>query len=369
MTAWPPMWRMLRAAALAARGYEADVALAATAPRRPKHERRLALAYTAWRERLALPAPLSAPPWAAAYNAARREGSTQARLDAMVTVANGIFDAAGLPGLSSDRAVAAVRAATRSSSAGFRRVHVAFPYIPFLRRVAAAFPPLPTSSPPLALRQRAASLLLASTLLRPSDAARLVFPLETDWTPTSVRLFVCFGKGERLKRASQGKVYSDPFTFRCAECPSCPHCALRQYCRATAHLPRAVPDLAAAAPRLPPGAPPLRLLFLSHQPRRGPSPVGKQTLTSGLRRLVGETGVPGASVYSLRGLVASCARAAGVPLAAVLWWGGWNERTFQTHYNVAGPMLPARAEDAPPVTLFEFPRWVWRLAAVAADSS
>ena len=361
MTAWPPLWRMLRAAALHARGYTADVALGATAPRRAKHERRLALAYAAWRERLPLPAPLSPPPWVAVYNACRREGMSSARLSAMVTVANGVFDAAGLAPLSSDRALAAVRAATRSSATGVRRVHVAFDYLPFLRAVAAAFPPLPASSPAGSLRDRAVALLGSSTLLRPSDMGKLVFPAPRHISPSSCTLFVCFGKGERLKRAAQGKTLSDPFTFACTGLAACPHCALADYCRATAHLDRPTPPIAESAPALPPGAPPLRLLFVSHG-SGAPAAVGAQTLTRPLRGVVAGMGVPGATVYSLRGMVASTAHSLGAPLDQVLWWGGWNARTFHAHYNVAGPLLVRPAPGAPPVPLYEFPRAVWRLA-------
>ncbi|MCP4244251.1 MAG: hypothetical protein GY772_27205 [bacterium] len=280
----------------------------------------------------------------------------------MLTVANGIFDAAGLPSLSTDRAVAAVRSAARAAAPAHRRVHVAFPYLPFLRRVAAALPPLRTGSPPLALRQRAATLLLASTLMRPSDAAMLVFPRVDDFSDTFVRLFVCFGKGQKLRRASQGKILSDPFTFQCSGLESCPHCALRQYCEATRHLLRPAPPVAAEAPPLPDGAPPLRLLFMAHGSASTPAGVSANSLSSTVARLVKESGVPGATAYSLRGLVASCARSFGVSLDEVLWWGGWNAQTFHSHYNVASPQLPRLPPDAPPVTLFSFPRVVWRLA-------
>ena len=208
--------------------------------------------------------------------------------------------------------------------------------------------------------------IIGCALLRPSDLGKLVFPAPHHISPSSVTLFVCFGKGEQLKRAAQGKVLSDPFAFACTGLVACPHCALADYCRATAHLDRPAPLVAESAPALPPGAPPLRLLFVSHGSGQ-PTSVGAQALTRPLRGLVSATGVPGATVYSLRGMVASTARSLGAPLDEVLWWGGWNARTFHAHYNVAGPLLVRPAPGAPPVSLYEFPRAVWRLACPSSS--
>ncbi len=299
---------------------------------------------------------LSVPVWAAAFNTVRRTDTLSlAALKAMVTVANALYVAAGLPPFGQDPAVAALLRATRKAQITVTlRRNVVFDLLAFLRlcRERLSVPP-PTASLKT-LRDHAAACVILFTGWRPADVARLTWFQSLLASGPVLLMASAYSKGERL-RAARGRAVGDNRPLGCTNHTLCAHCAVRTYARATRDVPRQpFPDLVGAVPA---GVTLPCPLFLSHSSGQS-RPVGKQIPAKPLRPLVQSLGVPGASVYTLRALISSAARFHGFSLDEVCNWCGWaSPRTFLTHYHVVRTLPLPRSAD---------PRWDAFPAVLAA---
>ena len=192
------------------------------------------------------------------------------------------------------------------------------------------------------LPQYASACVVLFTGWRPVDVARLV------WSPSLVEdgdvldVAYAYSKSSRL-RAARGRAVNDARPLGCSGQSLCAHCAVRAYARATAAVTRAaMRDLASA---LPPGSAPVRPLFLSHDGRN--TGIGSSVVTRRLTPLVQELGIPGATVYTLRALVASAMHMHGFSLDSLCEWFGWTSaRTFTSFYHVVRA-LPIPRTDRP----------------------
>ena len=179
---------------------------------------------------------------------------------------------------------------------------------------------------------------------RPVDVAILVWSPSLMGESEVLDVAYAYSKSSRL-RAARGRAINDARPLGCTGEPLCAHCAVRAYARATARVVRpAMRDLASA---LPPGSPPVRPLFLSHDGRS--TGIGSSVVTRLLSPLVRGLGIPGASVYTLRALVASAMHMHGFSLDALCEWFGWaNARTFTSFYQVVRAL---------PIPRVDRPRW------------
>ena len=330
-----------------ARGFDAPSAAAAAAPASATHEARLAKAAALWRSALDPPGALAVPRWLAALNVVRRRASTSmASLSAMVTVANTLFVAAGLPPFGSAAAVRlTLRAARKSAVTPALRRHVVFDLFAFMRCARRMLPPPPAGAALRDLRDHAACMVVLYSGWRLADVARLVWDDSIPSSTDVVLVRIAYGKGQRL-RAARGRAASDPRPLGCSGFDLCAHCALLRYARATRDVRRPLlPDLPPCSvpdARLP------RPLFVSHD-SRATAAVKGSTLTRGLRPVVAAMNVPGADVYTLRALVSSAMRFHGFSLEDVCAWCGWaSASTFTAYYQVVRQLPIPRAAD---------PRW------------
>ena len=347
LTAWPPVWRTALVALRVARGFDVPSAAAASAPASVAHEVRLAKAVALWRSELDPPGALTVQHWLAALNRVRRRPATAlSSLAAMVTVANALFVAAGLPPFGADAAVAATLRSTRKSAVtpALRR-HVVFDLFAFFRRARQLLPPPPPGASLRDLRNHAACMVVMFTGWRLVDVSRLVWD---DALPssTSVALVrIGYSKGQRL-RAARGRAASDPRPLGCSGYDLCAHCAVVRYARASRDVRR--PPLPDLPPCSLPSADLPRPLFVSHDSRQTAAVKGS-TLTRGLRPVVADMGVAGADVYTLRALVSSAMRFHGFSVEDVCAWCGWaSASTFTAFYQVVRQLPIPRSAD---------PRW------------
>lgn len=338
---WPLRWRQLKASLLFLRGYPEAVCLAASAPRRDKHEARLANAYKLWQSLLPLPARLAPASWAAGLCAAHAD-QPHGVVRALTTVANALFKAAGAGPLTAFPAVKDMLSNFRTATVAPPSSHAVFDLLAFVRLVCTRLP-FKQRAPLIALRRRACTLLLCTTLWRSSDVARLAVPESA--TPARVVLRVTYGKSARLARAARASALSPPSVIECRGQRPCTHCAVLDYWTATQQLARPpFADLLHAVEDPP------RPLFVSHGSGAARE-ISADTAKDTAKPLVRSLGVPGADVHSLRSLVASACVSYGVSKEVVCSWGQWDAATFARFYDVVGTTQFPPAQ-APRVALF-----------------